>query len=45
MVNVVYCPTSEMVAGNIFTKPIPRGQFEKLRTLMGLEELVTNPTN
>lgn len=35
IVNIVYCPTSEMVA-DVLTKPIPRGQFEKLRALMEL---------
>ena len=30
---------SRLVA-DLLTKPIPRGQFEKLRTLMGMEELV-----
>ena len=39
IIDTVYCPTSEMVA-DLLTKPIPRGQFEKLRTLMGVEELV-----
>ena len=39
IIDIVYCPTSEMVA-DLFTKPIPRGQFEKLRTLIGMEELV-----
>ena len=39
VIDIVYCPTSEMVA-DLLTKPIPRGQFEKLRTLMGMEELV-----
>ena len=34
---IVYCPTLEMVA-DLLTKCIPRGQFEKLRVLMGLEE-------
>ena len=38
-VDFVYCPTSEMVA-DLLTKPIPYGQFEKLRALMGMEELV-----
>ena len=38
-IDIEYCPTYEMVA-DLLTKPIPRGQFEKLRTLMGLEELV-----
>ncbi len=38
IVDVAYCPTSEMVA-DILTKPIPRGQFQKLRTLMGIEEI------
>ena len=39
IIDIVYCPTSDMVA-DLLTKPIPRGQFEKLRTLMGMEELV-----
>ena len=39
-IDIVYCPTSEMIA-DLFTKPIPRGQFEKLRDLLGMEELVT----
>lgn len=39
IIDIVYCPTSEMVA-DLLTKPIPRGQFEKLRTLMGMEELI-----
>ena len=39
IIDTVYCPTSEMVA-DLLTKPIPRGQFEKLRTLMGMEEPV-----
>ena len=38
-IDIEYCPTYEMVA-DLLTKPIPRGQFEKLRTLMGLEKLV-----
>ena len=29
----------EMIA-DLFTKPIPRGQFEKLRDLLGMEEFV-----
>ena len=36
-VDIIYCPTSEMIA-DLFTKPIPRGQFEKLRDLLGMEE-------
>ena len=29
-IQLKYCPTHEMVA-DFFTKPLPRGQFEKLR--------------
>ena len=36
IIDIVYCPTSEMVT-DLLTKPIPRGQFEKLCTLMGME--------
>ena len=38
IIDIEYCPTSHMVA-DLLTKPIPRGQFEKLRSLMGMEEL------
>ena len=38
IIDILYCSTSEMVA-DILTKPISRGQYEKLRTLMGIEEL------
>ena len=37
-VNVEYCKTEDMIA-NIFTKALPRKNFEKLRNLMGLKEL------
>ena len=33
IIDILYCPTSEMVA-DILIKPISRGQYEKLRTLM-----------
>ena len=36
-IDIVYCPTSEIVA-DLCTKSIPRGQFEKLRALMGWKE-------
>ena len=38
-IDIVYCPTSEMIA-DLFTKPTPRGRFEKLRDLLGMEELI-----
>ena len=44
IVDIVYCHTSEMVA-DLLTKPIPCNQFEKLRTLMGMKNLLTNSTN
>ena len=34
-IELKYCPTHEMVA-DIFTKPLQRGQFEKLRERLGL---------
>jgi len=38
-IDIVYCPTSEMIA-DLFTKPTLHGRLEKLRTLLGMEELV-----
>ena len=34
-INLTYCPTSDMLA-DIFTKPLPKTQFEKLRENLGL---------
>ena len=38
-VDIIYCLTSEIIT-DLFNKPIPRGQFEKLRDLLGMEEFV-----
>lgn len=35
IVKLTYCPTKQMVA-DILTKPLPRGQFELLRSKLGL---------
>ena len=36
-ISVSYCPTADMLA-NIFTKQLPRTQFEKLRSKLGLTQ-------
>ncbi len=38
LIDIMYSPTTEMVA-DLFTKPLPCGQFEKLRALMGMKQL------
>ncbi len=43
LIDFMYCPTTEMVA-DLYTKPLPCGQFEKLRALMGMKQL-TNRLN
>lgn len=37
-VKLVYCPTEHMVA-DILTKPLARGQFEYLRTMLGVRNI------
>jgi hypothetical protein len=37
-VNILYCPSKNML-GDIFTKGLPRGQFETLREQMGLKTI------
>ncbi len=39
-IKLTYCPTNQMVA-DIFTKPLPRGNFGKLREALGLHHRVT----
>jgi hypothetical protein len=39
-INIQYCRTDDMVA-DIFTKALPRKQFEKLRELLGIVDLNT----
>ena len=41
VINLVYCRTDEMLA-DILTKPLPREQFIKLRTWMGMVEQEIN---
>jgi hypothetical protein len=35
VIKLEYCPTNDMIA-DLLTKPLPKGQFEKLREAMGL---------
>ena len=35
-IDLRYCPTNEMIA-NLLTKPPSRAQFERLRSIMGME--------
>lgn len=37
-IDLCYCPTDEMTA-DLLTKPLPKGQFERLRLLMGMDKL------
>ena len=37
-IEIVYCPTDSMIA-DVMTKGLPRNQFEKFRSLMGVTEV------
>jgi len=41
-IDLQYCPTSEMIA-DLLTKPLSRGQFERLRLGMGMDMLTETP--
>ena len=43
VIDLRYCPTSEMVA-DLLTKPLSRGQFEKLRLAMGMNAPIVTAT-
>ena len=38
MIELQYCPTNEMNA-DLLTKPLPKGQFEKLQLALGMDVL------
>lgn len=41
VINIQYCPTDQMAA-DLLTKPLPRGQLEKLCSIMGMDMLTDN---
>ena len=41
-IDLQYCPTSEMIA-DLLTKPLSRGQFERLQLGMGMDMLTETP--
>lgn len=43
-IDLHYCPTSEMIA-DMLTKPLSKGQFEKLRLAMGMNTLTIQSAN
>ena len=40
LIELKYCSTNDMIA-DLLTKPLPKGQFEKLRFAMGMD-IMTN---